>query len=261
MKQSKHLWCEDYQWQPLFEWRVLHCLALVEVGVNLANIVISSTERKKKVGAPISCSSVPLSLVVGVAFAVLSDVSSAPLLCGFLLTSSPSLLTLNLNSAFSFQRGFGGESFAARICSHLLCLVMCVICMGNCSWFTDRMNKHISPSWIKHQSAAWLSAAKSMLPGNRKCSMMVMLYDLIDGHQAICSKKERKMGHPICSWLRPLALHVLRKARARRDYKLSSFGIIFLNTVPTCQTLEMRKIATHKFLDFYIKKRDLTNGI
>ena len=28
---------------------------------------------------------------------------------------------------------------------------------------------------------------------------------------------------------------------------------------PTCQTPEMRKIATHKFFDFYIKKRELTN--
>ena len=27
----------------------------------------------------------------------------------------------------------------------------------------------------------------------------------------------------------------------------------------TCQTPEMRKIATHKFFDFYIKKRVLTN--
>ena len=27
---------------------------------------------------------------------------------------------------------------------------------------------------------------------------------------------------------------------------------------PTCQTPEMRKIATHKVFDFYIKKRDLT---
>ena len=57
------------------------------------------------------------------------------LLRGFLLTSSPSLFTLNLKSAFSLQRSFGGKSSWARIWSHLLCL--CVICMGNCSWFTD----------------------------------------------------------------------------------------------------------------------------
>ena len=30
---------------------------------------------------------------------------------------------------------------------------------------------------------------------------------------------------------------------------------------PTCQTPVMRKIATHKFFDFYIKKRDSTNLI
>ena len=28
---------------------------------------------------------------------------------------------------------------------------------------------------------------------------------------------------------------------------------------PTCQTLEMREIATDKFFDFYIQKRNLTN--
>ena len=27
----------------------------------------------------------------------------------------------------------------------------------------------------------------------------------------------------------------------------------------TCKTLEMQKIATHKFFDFYIKKHDLKN--
>ena len=56
------------------------------------------------------------------------------LLLGFLLTSS-SLFTLNLKLAFSLQRSVGGKSFWARIWSHLLCF--CVICMGNCSWFTD----------------------------------------------------------------------------------------------------------------------------
>ena len=43
--------------------------------------------------------------------------------------------TLNWKSAFSLHRSFGGKSSWARIWSHLLCL--CVICMGNCSWFTD----------------------------------------------------------------------------------------------------------------------------
>ena len=61
-----------------------------------------------------------------------------------------------------------------------------------------------------------------------------MLHDVIGGHQAIYSKKERKKekrwGIQFCSWLRPRTVHVLRKARARRDYKLSSLGKIFLNT-------------------------------
>ena len=35
------------------------------------------------------------------------------------------------------QRSFNGKSSSARICSHLLCLQLSVISMGNCSWFTD----------------------------------------------------------------------------------------------------------------------------
>ena len=60
-----------------------------------------------------------------------------------------------------------------------------------------------------------------------------MLHDVIGGNQAIYSKKERKkerLGIQFCSWLKPRAVHVLRKARARRDYKLSSLRKIFLNT-------------------------------
>ena len=48
------------------------------------------------------------------------------LLRGFLLTSSPSLFTLNLKVAFSLQRSFGNKSPWARIWSHLLCL--CIDC-------------------------------------------------------------------------------------------------------------------------------------
>ena len=59
------------------------------------------------------------------------------LLRGFLLTSSPSLFTLNLKSAFSHQRSFGGKSSWARIWSHLVVVSLGAICMGNCSWFTD----------------------------------------------------------------------------------------------------------------------------
>ena len=75
------------------------------------------------------------------------------------------------------QRSFGGKSSPARISSHLLCLLFCVICMGNCSWSHDSpivnivsqtMNKHISPSRTQHESAPWSSAVKSMLPGNAK---------------------------------------------------------------------------------------------
>ena len=43
-----------------------------------------------------------------------------PVLRGFLLSPSPSLLLLNLKSPFSLQRSFGGKSFRARIFSNLL---------------------------------------------------------------------------------------------------------------------------------------------
>ena len=36
---------------------------------------------------------------------------------------------------------------------------------------SQTMNKHNSLSWIIHENAPWSSAAKSMLPGNAKCSM------------------------------------------------------------------------------------------
>ena len=71
----------------------------------------------------------------------------------------------------------GGKCYSARNCSHLLCC-----CCVSFVWEIARdssivntvsqtMNKHISFSWIKHENAPWLSAAKSMLPGNAKCSM------------------------------------------------------------------------------------------
>ena len=43
-----------------------------------------------------------------------------PVLRGFLLSSSPSLLSLNFKSPFSLQRSFGGKSFRGRIFSNLL---------------------------------------------------------------------------------------------------------------------------------------------
>ena len=82
-----------------------------------------------------------------------------------------------------------------------------------------------------------------MLPGNRKCSMT----SLADTKRYIQRKKERKKkrwGIQFCSWLRPRTVHVLRKARARRDYKLSSLGKIFLNTRKAISRLRKQRHFT-----------------
>ena len=48
------------------------------------------------------------------------------------------------------QRSFVWKS---RISSHLLCLLFCVIWLGNCSWLTDcNHNKHMNNTW---QCTSW----------------------------------------------------------------------------------------------------------
>ena len=56
------------------------------------------------------------------------------------------------------QRSFGAKSLLATFSSHLLCLLFCVIGMGNCSWFIWALHEY------NMKMCPWLSAAKSTLP-------------------------------------------------------------------------------------------------
>ena len=59
------------------------------------------------------------------------------------------------------QRSFSGNSLPLRISSHLLCLLLChlhgKLLVIHRSWGTvsQMRNKHISPSWIQHESELW----------------------------------------------------------------------------------------------------------
>ena len=72
--------------------------------------------------------------------------------------------------------------------------------------------------WI-NTSKPWSSAAKSMLPGNTKCSMT----SLADTKNIYSWKDLRRIE--FCSWLRPRAVSRLLALRARRDYKVATLGI------------------------------------
>ena len=76
---------------------------------------------------PVSCSSVPLSLVVGVAFAVLSDVPSAP---RFLVDVFSFVVHAEFEVDVLVPEEFRWKIFLGEVL-HLKCL--CFICMGNCS--------------------------------------------------------------------------------------------------------------------------------
>ena len=144
------------------------------------------------------------------------------LLHGFLLTSSPSLFTLNWKSAFSLQSSFGGKSSWARIWSHLLCL--CVICMGNCSWFTDS-KLWFTDDELTHQCALVIGG-EVYVTWKRK-----MLHDVVGGYQAYIQRKKDLFVYlwslEFCSWLRPRAVSRLRALRARPDYKVTTLGTSF----------------------------------
>ena len=91
------------------------------------------------------------------------------------------------------QRSFGGKSLLASISSHLLCLLFCVICMGNCSWFIWALHEY------NMKMCPWLSAAKSTLPS------------CLETQNA--PWPNATWGHcrtPIFIWLRPRTVHVMR---------------------------------------------------
>ena len=128
------------------------------------------------------------------------------LLRSFLLTSSPSLFTLNLKSVFSLQRSFGEISSWARIWSHLLCL--CVICVGNCLWFTD--GKLFTDNELTHQNAPLVIGGEVYVAWKRK-----MLQDVTGRHQAYIQRKIYLWSLEFCSWLRPRAVSRLHSRFAR----------------------------------------------
>ena len=134
------------------------------------------------------------------------------LLRGFLLTSSPSLFTLNFKSAFLLQRSFGGKYLPGRGFG-----AICCVCVSF-AWkivrdspmvniVSQTMNKHNSLLKIIRENAPWSSAAKSMLPGNAKCSMKKRyVMSLADTKHIFIDL----WGIEFCSWLRPRAFSRLR---------------------------------------------------
>ena len=113
------------------------------------------------------------------------------------------------------QRSFGGKFSPAMNYSHLLCVVFCVICMGNCSWFTDRkhysqtMNKHISLSWIKQKTCAVVIGGKVYVAWKRKMLHDVTLHDVVGGHLADTKNQLRSQ----CS-----LLPAIRSEREREEH-------------------------------------------
>ena len=84
-----------------------------------------------------------------------------------------------ISSRRSRSRGISVENLTRRGIA-ATCMLCC--CYVSFVWKIARdspivntvsqtMSKYISFSWIKHENAPWLSAAKSLLPGNAKCSM------------------------------------------------------------------------------------------
>ena len=83
----------------------------------------------------VSCSSVPLSLAVGVAFAVLSDVLSTP---RFLVDVFSFVVHAEFQVGVLAPEEFRWTILLGEELQPLVVLLLCVICMGNCSRFTDR---------------------------------------------------------------------------------------------------------------------------
>ena len=76
------------------------------------------------------CSPVPLSLAVGVAFAVLSDVLSAP---RFLVDVFSFVVHAEFQVGVLVPEEFRWKILLGEELQPLVVLLLCVICMGNCS--------------------------------------------------------------------------------------------------------------------------------
>ena len=108
---------------------------------------------------------------------------------------------------------FGGKSSPARISSHLpnpvlsFGLLLCVICMRNCSWFIASNSVNIrrnSSSWIKHDS----------VPCCLKHEMLSDIMCMASGWTLKDIFIVRNMGHDrFCSWLKPRSPKELRATR------------------------------------------------
>ena len=92
-----------------------------------------------------------------------------------LLPSSSSLLVLNFKSVFSLQRisveNLPPRGFGATCCACVSFALEIVRDLPMVNIVSQTMNKHNKPFMNNTWNAPWSSAAKSLLPGNAKCSM------------------------------------------------------------------------------------------
>ena len=86
---------------------------------------------------------------------------------------------------------------------------------------SQTMNQHNILSWIIHENTPWSSAAKSMLPGNAKCSMT----SLADTKH-IFREINIEFRLEFRSWLRPRAVSRLHTHFARQDYKVTTLSAL-----------------------------------
>ena len=146
------------------------------------------------------------------------------LLFGFLLTSSPSLFMLSLKLA-SHSRGVSvenlpGRGFGATCCACVSFAWEIVRDSPMVNFDSQTMNKHIKLVIGGEVYVAW------------KCKMH---YDVIGGHQAYNSEKERFIylwSLEFHSWLRPHAVRRLPVLCARQDYKVATLGTNIEKLVP-----------------------------
>ena len=125
-------------------------------------LISSSLFEASAVGVPslhwlqLQCNRSILSLHVPLCMFVIEQALCSQLRSFLLWWSSP--LAMNFSWHFWELEQFWWKIFS----TDLLCLLFCVICMGNCLWYSptvnivsQTMNKHISPSWIQHESVPW----------------------------------------------------------------------------------------------------------
>ena len=138
------------------------------------------------------------------------------LLRGFLLTSFPSLFTLNLKSAFSLQKRLGSvgnlprRRFGATCCACVSFAWEIVRDSPMVNFVSQTMNKYIK-----------------MRPGHRQRSLCCLVKENAPWrHWRIPSiYSERDLWSlEFRSWLRPRAVSLLRVRFALQDYKVATLG-------------------------------------